>query len=273
VPMLRPMSTPHWETLGPPPIRLFALEQGRALYELTTLRARRRRLLAEAQPGDGHPVLVLPGLLAGDFSTAPLRRFLRELCYDAHGWGLGVNIGPNAALRVKLDGLLHRLRERHGRRVSLVGWSLGGIYARELARAYPDDVRLVITLASPFRDISASHAARILPIRPNGRRLKEAHELRAALRRPLPVPTTSIYSRSDGIVAWRSCLEESGSQRESVEVACSHTGMGFHPDALRVIADRLAQPEGAWRPFAPGKAEAAPAPRRAAPPSTGSGAA
>jgi pimeloyl-ACP methyl ester carboxylesterase len=140
----------------------------------------------------------------------------------------------------------------------VIGWSLGGIYARELARAHPERVRCVITLATPFRDISASHAARLVPIRPNGRSLGEAHELRAHLRRPLPVPTTSLFSKSDGIVAWRSCLEERGPERENVEVACSHTGMGFHPEALAVIADRLAQPEGGWQPYrAPARAEAA----------------
>jgi pimeloyl-ACP methyl ester carboxylesterase len=133
--------------------------------------------------------------------------------------------------------------------VSVVGWSLGGIFARELARAHPEQVRLVITLATPFRDISASHATRLVSIRPGGRPLREAHDLRAWLRRPLPVPTTSIYSRSDGIVAWRSCLEDEGPERENVEVACSHTGMGFHPATFAVISDRLALPEGRWAPY------------------------
>jgi pimeloyl-ACP methyl ester carboxylesterase len=137
--------------------------------------------------------------------------------------------------------------------VSLVGWSLGGIYARELARVFPDQVRLVITLGTPFRDISATHAARLVPIRPGGRPLGEARELRAWLRQPLPVPTTSIYSRTDGIVAWRSCLEEEGPQRENVAIACSHTGMGFHPAAFAVIADRLAQAEGTWAPYRGGE--------------------
>ena len=244
------MTAPPWETIGPPPVRLFLLEQGRAALEFAAIGPRRERRRA-APRGDGHPVLVLPGLLAGDFTTVPLRRFLRALCYDARGWGLGLNRGPTPALREGLEKRLRTLRERHGRRVSVVGWSLGGIYARELARAHPEDVRQVITLATPFRDISATHAARLVPIRPGGRPLGEAHELRAALRRPLPVPTTSIYSRSDGIVAWRSCLEEEGPERENVEVACSHTGMGFHPDALAVIADRLALPEGTWRPYRP----------------------
>jgi pimeloyl-ACP methyl ester carboxylesterase len=243
------MSSQPWETIGPPPLGLFALEQGRAALDLIQLR-RRREVRRTQRVGDGHPVLVLPGLLAGDFSTVPMRRFLRALCYDARGWKLGVNVGPTTALRERLVARLDALHSRHGgRRVSLIGWSLGGIYARELARAHPDRVRLVITLATPFRDISATHAARLVPLRPGGRPLREARELHEHLRKPLPVPTTSIYSRTDGIVAWRSCLEEEGPQRESVEVACSHTGMGFHAEALAVIADRLAQAEGAWRPY------------------------
>jgi pimeloyl-ACP methyl ester carboxylesterase len=247
-------ANPHWESLGPPPLGLFALEQVRAVRELGL--ARERRALRRRVPrGDGHPVLVLPGLLAGDFSTAPLRSFLRALCYDARGWKLGLNLGPTASLRTKLEARLLALADRHQRKVSLIGWSLGGIYARELARAHPERVRVVLTLGTPFRDVSATHAARLVPIRPGGRPLHQAHELRAWLRRPLPVPTTSVYSRSDGVVAWRSCLEEEGPERENVEVACSHTGMGFHPAALAVIADRLALPEGAWTPYQ------APAPR------------
>ena len=235
-----------WETIGPPPMGLFAREHARALGELADFAAR-RRLRGRVPRGDGHSVLVLPGLLAGDFSTAPLRRFLRSLGYDARGWKLGVNLGPNAGLREALVARLTHLAERHGRRVSLIGWSLGGIYARELARAYPDRVRIVITLATPFRDISATHAARL--VRPGGRSLGGAAELQAALRRPLSLPVTSIYSRTDGIVHWQGCLAEEGPQSENVEVRSSHTGMGFHADTLAIIADRLAQAEGAWRPY------------------------
>jgi len=237
---------PKWETIGPPPLGLFAREHVRAMGELADVAAR-RRLLHSVPRGDGHAVLVLPGFLAGDFSTAPLRRFLRSLCYDARGWKLGVNLGPNARLREALVARLVHLAERHGRRVSLIGWSLGGIYARELARAHPERVRVVITLATPFRDISATHAVRL--VRPGGRSLEGAAALQAALRRPLPLPVTSIYSRTDGIVHWQGCLEQEGPQSENVEVRCSHTGMGFHADTLAIIADRLAQPEGAWHPY------------------------
>ena len=150
------MPKPRWETIGPPPLALFAREQGRAVLELAGLGRGRRGLLRSAPRGDGHPVLVFPGLLAVDVTTLPLRRLLRDLSYDARGWNLGINLGPSAELREKLDARLIHLFERHGRRVSLLGWSLGGLYARELARAHPDRVRLVITLATPFRDISAT---------------------------------------------------------------------------------------------------------------------
>lgn len=242
--------SPHWDAVGPPPLALFAQEQIRALGEFANFRAR-RRLLRRVPRGDGHPVLVMPGFLAPEFSTAPLRSFLRELCYDARGSHLRVNLGPSAKVSETLRRRLQHMAERHGRKVSLVGWSLGGIYARELARAHPDLVRQVITMGTPFADISATHAARFIPLRPDGRPLHEAHELRAALRRPLDVPTTSIYSQSDGIVHWQGCLEEQGPRRENVEVHCSHTGMGFHSEVFAVVADRLAQPEGTWRPFTP----------------------
>lgn len=238
----------RWDAIGPPPLALFAQEQMRAVAELASFRAR-RRLLREAPRGDGHGVLVMPGFLAPELSTNPLRSFLRSLCYDARSSHLGVNLGPSPKVSETLRGRLQHLAQRHGRKVSLVGWSLGGIYARELARAQPDLVRMVITLATPFADISATHAARFIPLRPDGRPLHEAHELRLALRRPLPVPTTSIYSRTDGIVHWQGCLLEEGPGRENVEVSCSHIGMGFHPEVLRVVADRLALREGGWRPY------------------------
>ena len=261
---------PHWDSLGPPPLALFAQEQARAVAELATNRWRRGILLRRAPRGDGHPVLVLPGFLAPEFSTAPLRGFLRDLGYDARSWKLGVNRGPSEAVRLGLEQRLEQLARRHGRKVSLVGWSLGGIYARELARAHADRVRCVITLATPFRDITATHAVRLMSLRPDGRSLREAHALRAALRRPLPVPTTSIYSRTDGIVHWQSCLEEAGPTRENVEVACSHTGMGFHLGVYKVIAGRLAQPEGAWRPYrASRRGDARPTQPDAGPPSAG----
>ncbi len=241
-------SEPHWESIGPPPLGLFALEQARALGDLASFRAR-RSLRSQAPRGDGHPVLVLPGFLAGDYSTGPLRRFLRDLCYDARGWKLGNNLGPNGNVMRKLQERVDHLHTRHGRKLSLVGWSLGGIYARELARLDPGKIRNVVTMGTPFRDISATHAARLIAIRPGARPVHENQALRAYVRQPVPVPTTSIYSKTDGIVHWKSCLEDEGPSAENVEVHCSHTGMGFSGEVLEVVADRLALPEAQWKPY------------------------
>lgn len=206
-------------------------------------------LLRRAPRGDEQPVLVLPGFMASDVSTGVLRRFLAQLGYRAHGWGLGRNVGPSSEMAQGLALRLEELRRRYGRRVSVVGQSLGGIYARELARRFPDDVRQVITLASPFQDPEATNVPSALLVR--RRQHPDERAFRERLRAPLPVPSTAIYSRTDGIVAWRSCCEDPGPQRESIEVESSHLGMGHHPVVLLTIADRLRQPEGAWEPFRP----------------------
>jgi len=233
------------ERILPPSPVLLALE-GRAWLEFAAL-VPALPLLARAPRGDGHPVLVLPGWLANDRSTWALRRFLRDRGYHVHGWRLGRNLGPDAGTVAGLGRRFVALRARHGRKLSVIGWSLGGIYARELARRFPADVRQVITLASPFRAPSASSVARFYP-----RRRSQARPApRTPLDAPLPVPSSSLYSRSDGVVAWRSCLQDEGPLAENIEVRSSHCGMGHHPGALLVIADRLAQPEGAWRPYAP----------------------
>ena len=230
--------------------RLLPLE-GRALFELAALLPA-YPFLRRAPRGDGHPVLVLPGFMAGDFSTRALRRFLRDKGYMAHGWKLGRNRGPNAEVTTAMVARVQNLHARRGRTVSLIGWSLGGIYARELARAMPELVRQVITLASPFRDLDATNVPRFLSGRARGRtHVRDDALLRARLREPLPVPTTAIVSRTDAIASWQSCCTEPGPLSENLEVESSHLGIGHHPVVLLTIADRLAQPEGAWKPFRP----------------------
>ena len=210
-------------------------------------------LLRRAAPrGDGHPVLVLPGLMAADFSTRTMRGYLRRLGYHVHGWRLGRNVGPTREAVQGMGARLDALLERHGRKVSLVGWSLGGIYAREMARLRPGDVRQVITLGSPFnmKEGVESRAHRTY------QRYSHLHVDGGALRSggtavALSVPATSVYSKLDGIVPWRACLDQESPQSENVAVLGSHVGLGFNPAVLWVVADRLAQPEGSWKPFVP----------------------
>lgn len=206
--------------------------------------------IAAAPRGDGHPVLVLPALLKGDGATEFLRRHLEALGYAVFGWGLGVNIGPTDRALDGSEQLLRALAARHGRRVSLVGHSMGGLIAREIAQRAPEAVRQIITLCSPVRPPIAANVELIF------RMLSRWHsprvpELWARLALPPPAPATAIYTCTDGVVSWQSCCETPGPFRESIEVAGCHTTMARNPAALAIIADRLALPEDAWRPYAP----------------------
>lgn len=198
--------------------------------------------LPQAAQGDSHPVLVIPGLLLDDTYTAPLRWFLHTCGHNAIGWGGGLNFGHFRLVDELLKPELDRLCEAHGRTVSVVGASVGGLFARSLALRWPEQVRCVVTLASsvggspranhvwPFYQAMTGQPAETLVV-------------------PPPVPSTSVYSRVDGVNNWRTCLQPEGLQRENVEVLASHHGLALHPATFYLVADRLAQPEGSWAPF------------------------
>ena len=245
-----PPDSDDGHTAGGPSAGLLLTEPIRGLADLAALLLAAPGLLA-APRGDGHGVLVFPGLLAGDSSTVPLRVFLGWLGYDVRGWDLGRNHGPTEAV---LDGLPRAVldhAERTGRPVSLVGWSLGGVYAREMARRHPRQVRRVITLGSPYalQDPRQSHAhgpyQRLSFLHAPGLPSREQRS------RPIDVPSTSVYSRWDGVVAWQACIEPETAQHENIEVRCSHVGFGVDPATLWLIADRLAVPAGQRVPFRP----------------------
>lgn len=238
--------------VGAPSPRLTAMEN-RAVFELGALAAASPALRLLGR-GDRHPVLLLPGFTASDASTRPLRWFLRGQGYWVHGWGMGRNLGPTPKVVDGLVARLHELHSRHHRPVSVVGWSLGGIYARHLGRTFPDMVRQVITLGSPYQSRQGDRSA--VSWLWESRQVAFDHEFIARfnsvdVEEPLPVPATSVYSRTDGIVAWQLCREHDGPRRQSIEVRGSHSGLGFNPAVLYVIADRLAQREGTWKPFTP----------------------
>jgi pimeloyl-ACP methyl ester carboxylesterase len=229
-----------------PSALLMALE-GRAPWEFAASVAA-TPLLRRLPRGDGHRVLVLPGLAANDLTTLPMRAFLRDRGYHALPWEQGLNLGPRPGV---LEALRDRVRALHAidqARVSLVGWSLGGVYARELAKELPDVVRCVITLGSPFAGPPQATNAWWLFERVSGHPEPDA-QMQAALRTAPPVPTTSIYSRTDGIVAWQCSLNPPGPLAENIELHASHIGLGLNPLAMVAIADRLAQDPDRWTPF------------------------
>jgi pimeloyl-ACP methyl ester carboxylesterase len=235
-----------------PPARYYLTEPARGFAGLAALPLA-APWLAAAPRGDGHGVLVLPGLLASDRSTGLLRQFVRWLGYDVRGWNLGRNLGPTDAVLDGLPRALAALATRTGGPVSVVGWSLGGIYARELARQRPQQVRHVITLGSPFaltdpRQSRAEAAYRRRGyLHASGRRVPT----REQVAQPISVPSTAVYSRRDGIVSWLTCIEPETALHENVEVRCGHLGFGVDPATLWLIADRLAIPASRRPPFRP----------------------
>ena len=231
------------------PSLFMMLAEARSVFELNSSLLL-SPLLMRAPRGDGHPVLALPGFLASDLSMAPMRRYLKELGYDAHAWNMGRNFGGVASKRSALRDLVKQIFETTGRKVSIVGWSLGGVYARDLALQVPDMVRSVITLGSPFtNDITATNATKLYEAL-SGEGVNDIPEIREAIAGDLPVPATSIYSRTDGIVNWRTSLLRPSKTAENIEVyLASHVGLGVNPAALWAVADRLALPEGEFKQF------------------------
>jgi thioesterase domain-containing protein len=210
--------------------------------------------LQRAPRGDGHTVVVYPGLSASDATTIPLRKYLSSLGYSTHGWGQGFNFGPRAGVLEAGRQQLRALLAQSKQPISLVGWSLGGIYARELAKELVKEghpVRSVVTLGTPFAGGPHSTNAWRLYELTSGRsaqREAEKFELHVAPS----VPTTSIYSRSDGIVAWQASLQAAQAHNphtENIEVLASHFGIGLNPSAWWAVADRLAQAPGRWQQF------------------------
>lgn len=242
---------PHY--LPPPPAWLALTEPQRVVMEVLSLRVV-RRLLADLPDGDGHPVMVLPGFLGSDTYNGALRRFLARRGYAVHGWGLGRNLGPRGDTLERLRQRLEFLHRKHRRPLSLVGHSLGGIFARELAREMPERVRQVISLGSPFGHgrMTGSHPARLFTA------LNPVDELpveQGILHWAPPVPTTAVYSRGDGIVNWRTALQQpdyAPGPMQNIQVRGSHCGMTLNPTIWYLLADRLRQPADDWQPFDPG---------------------
>lgn len=250
-----PTNWPDEETEVAPPMWMALSEPARAMVDVSALIAA-APWLSVAPPGDGHPVLVLPGLMANDISTMLLRNFLEMLDYRVHPWHMGRNVGPTANVVAELPAAVERIAERNRSKVSVIGWSLGGIYARSVAQWRPHFVRQVITLGSPYRLSDAG----IHSTRASAQFQKFSHlhvidegdvpSTRLSSAR-LSMPATSIYSKLDGIVPWQRCIEPEGPISENIRVHASHIGLGFDPLTLWAIADRLAQPPGEWAPFRP----------------------
>lgn len=226
----------------------------RTLIDMTSLVASLSSL-SRMPRGDRHAVMVLPGFLASDLSTAVLREYLAYLGYNALPWDLGRNTGRPDIMQERLMVRLAEVFKAHDGGVSLIGQSMGGVYARELSRLFPAQIRQVITLGSPFGVRHGGAANGLVRRLFEGQtglsvaQMRETISTQDASVTP-PVPVTAIYSKGDGIVNWRVCREiREDHETQNIEVSGSHCGMGFNAQIYRIIADRLAQPTGSWQRY------------------------
>lgn len=245
------MAPPEFPLTGdmtPPPLRRL-LGEVRALPELCRFAVRGRT--AELPRGDGHPVIVFPGFLASDAFTLPLRRRLGALGYWSAGWRFGTNLGLKPGLLAQMVHYVKSVHSGQKRPVSLIGWSLGGLYAREIAKRIPERVRLVVTLGTPaIGDLHANNAWRLYE-RLNDHKVASP-PVEGDISELPPVPLTAILTPMDGIVAPGSADIGSGPTWETLRVGGTHIGLAWNADVLRIVADRLAQPQGEWRPYRDG---------------------
>ncbi len=235
-----------------PSLLWLATECGRAITEFS-ISVPYRKFYKNCEQGDGHPVLVLPGFMATDVSTGPLRKFIDKLGYSTYSWDLGRNYAKLQYMD-ELEARIAEIEALHNEKVTIIGWSLGGVYARQLGKACPDRIRQIITLGSPFRGITEpNNATWIYNMLPGNKRVIDIDsELLEDLPKPANVPTTAIYTKEDGVVSWKVCLEEKeDAWHQNIQVRGSHLGLGVNPSVLEIIADRLLYTKSNWEHFEP----------------------
>lgn len=196
--------------------------------------------LARQQRGSGEPVIVLPGLGASNVSTTIMRGYLSWLGYDVQGWNLGRNSGNVGELLPPVIDQVAELHAQSGAKVNIIGWSLGGVVAREVARDFPDTVQQVITMGTPivggprYTSFGGVYEQRGIDVAAIEARIAER------AKTPISVPMTSIYSKRDGIVGWQASIDRHNAQVEHLEVSATHLGLGISPDVFKILAQKLA---------------------------------
>jgi len=220
----------------------FIFEMGEYLLSLPELKSK--------HTGNNDIILVLPGFLTGDFCTSPMRTFLNSIGFNAKGWNLGINMGPTNEVMAGVTDRIKYLNDKYGKQISIVGWSLGGIYAREISKRIPDSIKQVITLGTPFNGLNASNI--IEYFEENGINGLDTLTPNAVnqLHVSPPMPYMSIYSKSDELIHWKSCVvNDHSSMSESFEIDSSHFGLCHNPSTIDIVANRLSQDIENWKPY------------------------
>ncbi|MFT6550627.1 MAG: pimeloyl-ACP methyl ester carboxylesterase [Zhongshania marina] len=225
----------------------------RVIFEMLAMASFRSRLNS-IKCGDGHPVVVAPSFMTGDGGTAALRTYLRRAGFAAYGWEQGRNTGLREQVYLNFERHIKDLAARYGKKVSVVGWSLGGVYARTVANKNPDYIRQIITLGSPIHipDMSGvtGPVLKLYEMLNPGAMTDPMLEWGDCWRDTPKVPSTAIYSEGDGIVDWNLCVDKDlAAHTENLRVPGSHVGLTHNLAVMYAVAERLAQREGHWRPF------------------------
>lgn len=219
-----------------------------ALPELALFPASATAAALMSPKGSPRPVLVLPGFIGSDQSTVPLRTFLWTIGHRPHGWGIGRNIGPANHVAAGLDRLLVSLADDYREPIDIIGWSLGGVFGRMLALHRPELVRQVISLGSPIKlDREQSNVSVLFGLMGSIWKFSSTPKKHDVDR--ISVPSTTIWTRHDGVVPGVACRQTPRAYAEAIEVRGSHCGLGQNMAVLHAVADRLAQPVGVWEPF------------------------
>ncbi len=229
------------EDISPPGLMLQMLE-GRAGAEAAQLMLAMPLLRMQAIRGTGEPVMVLPGFMADDHSTYVLRHFLNAIGYKAYPWGLGINRRRMMDLLPQVTQGVQAIANESGQKAKLIGWSRGGILAREVARDYPDLVDRVITIGSPIKGgVSVSSIGSMVQRQTGLTPQQMAQLLRQRQQAPIKVPVRAIYSKLDGVVAWKACIDEDTQDVKHFEIRGSHIGMGTNVDVFKLLPKLLAE--------------------------------
>ena len=241
-----------------PPRTLHSVLELRAALELAML-PQALPFLLRAPRGDGHPVLLVPGFLSSEIPLGAMKSFLINRGYLVETWGFGRNVGLQRKHVAALEQKVRFMHHKHGRKVSIVGWSLGGAFALYVAHHAAECVRGIITLGSPVtvgpegsQSPPMVHALYRLVAHPLGSAAHAMQPRVKQLRARPPVPMSCLYSETDGVVPQhQATFDGDPTMHENVRVPGSHCGLGFNAVVLWIVADRLAQAEGQWRPFEP----------------------
>lgn len=188
--------------------------------------------------GKGQVVIVVPGLLSSNFATTILRKYLNKIGFNAFGWESGFNLGRLESLAIIIK-QVENAATQYNQKVILIGWSMGGIFVREVAKDQPNSIKKVITIGSPFADVNApNHAKWAYDLFNNVNTIDQ--NIINQIHLPAPVPTTALYSKTDGMVPWEACMEiEENETHKNIEISSSHFGMGANPNVLKVVVENL----------------------------------